>query len=157
MFYSTDISVTLWILNNNKKGGAYHGRQLRNRENEVLFVDLRTWNQNIYEKKYVQFSEEQIADVCKIYHDWQTLNTKERPVKYARPELYYSAGLDEIASKNYSLVPSRYIEFVDRDTALDYKTALQTIGAETKELIERHKDNQDKLIKAFETLGYNME
>lgn len=66
MFYSTDISVTLWILNNNKKGGAYHGRQLRNRENEVLFVDLRTWNQNIYEKKYVQFSEEQIADVCKI-------------------------------------------------------------------------------------------
>lgn len=157
MFYSTDISVTLWILNNNKKGGQHHGRQLRNRENEVLFVDLRTWNQNIYEKKYVQFSKEQIADVCKIYHDWQTLDSKECPVKYAKPELYYSAGLDEIASKNYSLVPSRYIEFVDRDTALDYKTALQNIGAETKELIERHKDNQDKLIKAFETLGYNME
>lgn len=85
------------------------------------------------------------------------MDSKECPVKYAKPELYYSAGLDEIASQNYSLVPSRYIEFVDRDTALDYKTALQTIGAETKELIECHKNNQDKLIKAFETLGYNME
>ena len=52
MFYSTDISVTLWILNQNKKGGLYHKRQLRNREGEILFVDLRTWNQNIYEKKY---------------------------------------------------------------------------------------------------------
>lgn len=31
MFYSTDISVTLWILNQNKKGGMYHNRQLRNR------------------------------------------------------------------------------------------------------------------------------
>ena len=46
MFYSTDTSVTLWILNQNKKGGIRNGRQLRNRENEVLFVDLRTWNQN---------------------------------------------------------------------------------------------------------------
>lgn len=51
MFYSTEISVTLWILNQNKKGGFYHQRPLRNREHEILFIDLRTWNQNTYEKK----------------------------------------------------------------------------------------------------------
>lgn len=32
LFITTDISVTLWILNQNKKGGMYHGRNLRNRE-----------------------------------------------------------------------------------------------------------------------------
>lgn len=60
MFYSTDISVTLWILNNNKKGGPWHGRQLRNRTGEILFIDLRTWNSNIYEKKYVRLTEADI-------------------------------------------------------------------------------------------------
>ena len=46
LFITTDISVTLWILNQNKKGGEYHGRMLRNRENEILFMDLRTWSEN---------------------------------------------------------------------------------------------------------------
>ena len=45
MFYSTDISVTVWIVNNNKKARTLN-RQLRDRTGEVLFVDLRTWNQN---------------------------------------------------------------------------------------------------------------
>ena len=110
MFYSTDISVTLWILNNNKKGGPRHGRMLRNREGEILFVDLRTWNENIYEKKFVKLSEEQIAKVCKIYFDWATKKAKT----YAEPELYYAAHIDEIKKKGFSLVPSRYIEFVER-------------------------------------------
>ena len=46
LFITTDISVTLWILNQNKKGGKYHGRNLRNREHEILFMDLRQWTEN---------------------------------------------------------------------------------------------------------------
>lgn len=46
MFYTTDISVTLWIINMNKKAGTVNGRQLRDRTNEVLFMDLRSWEQN---------------------------------------------------------------------------------------------------------------
>jgi type I restriction enzyme M protein len=71
MFYSTDISVTLWILNNNKKAKTLNERALRDRRNEVLFIDLRTWNKNIYEKSYVTFDDAQIAAVKKIYNDWQ--------------------------------------------------------------------------------------
>ena len=37
LFITTDISVTLWVLNQNKKGGDYHDRVLRNREHEILF------------------------------------------------------------------------------------------------------------------------
>mgnify|MGYP000608046631 CR=1 FL=1 len=39
MFYTTDISVTLWIVNMNKKAGTVNGRQLRDRTHEVLFGD----------------------------------------------------------------------------------------------------------------------
>ena len=117
MFYATDIPVTLWILNENKCGGIENGRKLRNRKNEILFVDLRSWSENVYEKKFVKLSEEQIAVAHKIYTDWQTI---AEPCSYAKPELYRSVGIDTIEANDWSLVPSRYIEFVDRadiDTA----------------------------------------
>ncbi len=152
MFYSTDISVTLWILNNNKRGGQWHDRHLRNREGEVLFVDLRTWNQNIYEKKFVQFVPEQIVRLVEIYQRWQSVGTNGKD--YSEPELYRSVGLNEIACNGWSLVPSRYIEFVDRDTNLDYDAILTDAAGKTAKIIERQVKNQQALQAAFAALGY---
>lgn len=122
MFYSTDTSVTLWILNQNKKGGLRNGRQLRNRENEVLFVDLRTWNQNNStiktdksKKTFVVFNEEQIKAICDIYHGWQTYTEME---PYDKPELYHAASIDEIEANGWSLTTSRYIQFKDKSPVL---------------------------------------
>ena len=50
--------------------------------------------------------------------------------------------------------PSRYIAFVDRDTELDYQTALATAGAKVRELVERQQENQKNLLEAFKVLGY---
>jgi type I restriction enzyme M protein len=62
----------------------------------------------------VQFDDEQIAAVKKIYTDWQTGEG------YADvPELCKSATKEEIASQNYSLAPSKYIEFIDHDRDID--------------------------------------
>lgn len=122
MFYSTDTSVTLWILNQDKKGGLRNGRQLRNRENEVLFVDLRTWNQNNStiktdksKKTFVVFNEEQIKAICDIYHGWQTYTEME---PYDKPELYHAASIDEIEANGWSLTTSRYIQFNDKSPVL---------------------------------------
>lgn len=152
MFYSTDISVTLWILNNNKRGGQWHNRLLRNREGEVLFIDLRTWNQNIYEKKFVQLVPEQITRLVEIYQRWQADGTDGQD--YSEPELYRSVSRDEIACNGWSLVPSRYIEFVDRDTNLDYDAILTEASSKVAELIERQQKNQEQLRAAFAALGY---
>ena len=152
MFYSTDISVTLWILNNNKKGGSWHGRQLRDRTGEILFIDLRTWNNNIYEKKYVRLSETAIDRVRQIYFNWQTENF----VEYAEPELYYTAHRDEIQKKGYSLVPSRYIEFIDRDTEIDYQSALSEMSHKFDALKKRWDANETELVNAFKVLGYGL-
>ena len=152
MFYSTDISVTLWILNQNKKGGLYHKRQLRNRKGEILFVDLRTWNQNIYEKKYVQFLPEQIKRVAEIYHTWQSEGTDS--TAYAAPELYRSVSLKEIEDNDFSLVPSRYIEFVDRDKDIDYERIMSDTASVVANLLKRQTANQEALKHAFKELGY---
>lgn len=63
MFYTTDISVTLWILNKNKKtktvSKGTETRNYRKREKEILFMDLRQKG-DPFEKKYIQFSHTQI-------------------------------------------------------------------------------------------------
>ena len=151
MFYSTDISVTLWILNNNKKARSLNGRELRNRQDEVLFIDLRRWNENIYEKKYVQFDDEQVAAVKKIYTDWQTGDG------YADvPELCKSATKEEIAAHNYSLAPSKYIEFIDHDLEIDYTTEMARMQGEMREVLKAEKKSQTMLEEAFRGIGYEI-
>ena len=106
-----------------------------------------------YEKKYVRLSETEIDKVRQIYLNWQTENF----VEYAEPELYYAAHRDEIQKKGYSLVPSRYIEFIDRDTEIDYKSALSEMSCKFDELKKRWDANETELINAFKVLGYGEE
>lgn len=151
MFYSTDISVTLWVVNNNKKARTLNGRQLRDRQNEILFVDLRTWNNLIYEKSYVMFDETIIQQVKQIYNNWQSIDC---PEKYEQPELYRSVKKSEIKEKGYSLVPSKYVEFVDRDLNINYEEEMSRIQKEMQDILNKEQQSQNMLRSAFEGIGY---
>ena len=158
LFYTTDISVTLWILNQNKKGGVWHGRNLRKRENEILFMDLRQWTENAVkneQKKKVELSKEQVQKATEIYFKWQEEGTDGS--SYAEPELYRSVGIKELEENNYSLVPSRYIEFVDRDSDIDYNEVLSETASIVSDLLKRQKENDMTLRNALKTLGYECE
>lgn len=159
LFITTDISVSFWILNENKEGGKYQERNLRNRKNEILFMDLRSWTgdewnngvKNMQKKKYALTSE-QISKAAEIYHKWQEVGTDG--LNYAQPELYKSVGLETLKANNYSLVPSRYIEFVDRDSNIDYDATLKETSKTVSELLKAHENNTSKIKAAFEGLGY---
>ena len=158
LFITTDISVTLWILNQNKRGGSYHGRQLRDRRNEILFMDLRSWTDNAVkgeQKKKVLLSEQQIQRVADVYHQWQSEGTDGQ--HFAEPELYRSVGIDEIAANDWSLVPSKYIEFIDHDLEIDYPKEMARIQQEMKQLLKREKESQRMLEEAFKGIGYGIE
>lgn len=155
LFYTTDISVTLWILNKNKKERSVEVnntvRNYRNREDEVLFIDLR--QEGIpYEKKYVQFSEEDIEKVCNVYHTWQQENNDYSDI----PEYCYSAKLEEIKNKDYSLVPSKYIEFVNRDENIDFDEKMNTLRNEFTELLKEEETSKKDLLDVFKELGYEI-
>ena len=157
LFITTDISVTLWILNQNKKGGKYHGRNLRNREHEILFMDLRQWTENAVKnenKKKVRLSTEQIEKASEIYHQWQSEGTDG--TNYQIPELYRSVGIEEIEQKGWALTPSKYIEFVDHDLDIDYDKEMKRIQSEMKEILEQEKKSQKLLEEAFKGIGYGI-
>lgn len=155
LFYTTDISVTFWILNENKKGGLWHGSKLRNREKEILFMDLRQWTENPVkgeQKKKVILKADQIERAKQIYFTWQNEGTDG--TTYAEPELYRSVGFEELKANNFSLVPSRYIEFVDRDTTIDYHQILNETAQTVADLLKRQQDNDKTLRNALKHLGY---
>ncbi|WP_458255283.1 N-6 DNA methylase [Dysosmobacter welbionis] len=158
LFITTDISVTLWILNQNKKGGKYHERMLRNREREILFMDLRTWTENPVKgegKKKVLLNEAQIQRAADIYHTWQ--NEETDGTDYAVPELYRSVGMDEIEKQGWSLIPSKYIEFIDHDLEIDFPAEMARIQQEMREVLAQEKQSQKMLEDAFRGIGYGIE
>ena len=185
LFITTDISVTIWILNQNKKGGKYHDRIQRNREHEILFMDLRTWTDNPVKnenKKKVLLSSidskdsdnvkvnvtGQIERAAKIYHDWQCEGVDGS--NYAVPELYrsvkvYNKQLTEeeiknkvntIESMGWTLTPSKYIEFIDHDLNIDFEKEMKRIQQEMMEVVETEKKSQRMLESAFEGIGYGI-
>lgn len=161
LFITTDISVSFWILNENKEGGTYQNRTLRNRKNEILFMDLRSWTgdewnngvKNMQKKKFALTSE-QISQAAEIYHKWQEEGTDGK--NYGQPELYKSVDFETLKANNFSLVPSRYIEFVDRDENIDYDAILTEAGKTVSELLKAHEQNTAKIKAAFEGLGYGI-
>jgi type I restriction enzyme M protein len=154
LFYTTDISVTLWILNKNKttrtKTVGSETREYRNRAHEILFMDLRQMGEP-FEKKYTQFTDADIQKVASVYHAWQQTAIENEP------EFCYSASFDEIAAKDFSLVPSKYIEFVNRDENIDFDEKMTSLKTEIADLLRQQEDSKTELLNVFKELGYAIE
>ena len=155
MFYTTNISVTVWILNKNKKARTieHNGtvKKYRNREREVLFIDLRTMG-SPFEKKYTELTEEDISKIAATYHNWQ--KTDYENTYKNTPEYCYSATFDEIATKDFSLVPSKYIEFINRDENIDFEDKMKMLQADFASLLKEEDSSKKALLKVFKELGY---
>ncbi|WP_300570563.1 class I SAM-dependent DNA methyltransferase, partial [Flavobacterium sp.] len=128
MFYTTNISVTLWFLNKNKKTRTVEHdgviRKYRGRQKEILFMDLREIGEP-FEKKYVQFNETHIKRITETFHNWQQVGFEK--LYQNTPEFCYSASFDEVEKKDFSLVPSKYIEFINRDEKIDFDEKMKAL------------------------------
>jgi type I restriction enzyme M protein len=153
MFYTTDISVSLWIINKNKKeqvrAVGSEKRHFRNREKEILFFDLRKSGVP-FEKKFVQFSDETIQDIASTFHKWQQTEIE------SIPEFCYSAKLEEIEKKDFSLVPSKYIEFINRDENIDFDEKMNALKSEFGDLLKAEAQSKKDLLTVFKELGYEI-
>ncbi len=156
LFYTTDISVTLWIVNKNKNKQTKiigdEKRQFRDRMKEILFMDLRQLGEP-FEKKFTQFSDDDIKKVTSTYHQWQT---STGPAYQNIPEFCHSASFDEVAKKDFSLVPSKYIEFVNRDENIDFDKKMKHLQNEFADLLKAEATSKNDLLTVFKELGYEI-
>ena len=120
-------------------------------------MDLRTWTENPVKgegKKKVCLTTEQIQKAAGIYHTWQGEGTDG--TKYEVPELYRSVGMDEIKKHGWSLIPSKYIEFIDHDLEIDFPAEMKRIQQEMRDVLAQEKQSQKMLEDAFRGIGYGI-
>lgn len=171
MFYNTDISTTVYILNRNKKAkdGYYADKpfKFRNREHELLMIDLRTWNSEKDENGYVIFTEEQKNKIADIYHNWQSegMNGYEDVPELCQRVItenkFYTQehekqGLKTVENYNFILTPSKYIPFVDKDLDINFLDEMSRIQIEMSTLLNEEKTSQKMLEDAFKGIGYEL-
>ncbi len=110
-----------------------------------------------FEKKYVRFSDADIRKVADTYHNWQREGYTDT---YADiPEFCKSIsvnGAGGVKEKGFSLVPSKYIEFVNRDETVDYDTRMRELQSELSNILREEAESRDAILEVFKSLGYEI-
>ena len=157
MFYTTDISVTAWILNRNKHTRTENRPsgevRYRERSDEILFMDLRQMG-HPYEKKYIEFTQEDRDVIVDRFKSWR-FDGYQTPYENI-PEFCYSATKAEVIGKDYSLVPSRYIEFVQAGEDEDYDAKMKQLQSELQTLLIQEQQSRADLLEVMKGLGYEI-
>lgn len=156
-FYTTDISVTCWILNKNKKSRIENRTngvfEYRDRSGEILFMDLRKIG-HPYEKKYIELTNDDRDIIVERFNAWRGTNYKTD--YFDEIEFCHSASADEIIEKDYSLVPSRYIEIKKNNEVFNYDKSMKMLQESLINILDDEKQSRNALEKVMEELGYGI-
>lgn len=108
LFFGTPISACLWILARDKSNGIAAGRTLRDRRQEVLFIDAHKMGALIPgSRKQKQLSPDEIGKIAGAYHAWRGEMGDDA---YAdEPGFCKAARIDEIEDHNFVLTPGIYV------------------------------------------------
>lgn len=139
LFYSTQIPVSLWIINKAKK-----------QPGKTLFIDAREMG-TMVTRKLREFTDEDIAKVAGAFDAFRE-GTFE-------PEKGFSAEvtIEDIAKQYYILTPGRYVGIADveeDDEPFDDK--MKRLTGELSELFEESDRLQEQIKKNLEAIGYGM-
>lgn len=134
LFYSTQIPVCLWFLARNKSNGIARKASLRDRRDEILFIDARKLGYMV-DRTRKELSEADIARIGQTYHAWR--GEGENGVYQDVPGFCKAASLKEIKAHNYVLTPGRYVGAAD-------------VEADDAPFIERFTTLQTRLEAQFE-------
>jgi len=151
MFYSTDISVTLWIINKNKKNST-NLKKYRSTQGEILFVDLRRAGNEV--GKYIELNAEDINRVKDTYSKWKSTKCKKEYKDFG--EYSYSANIDEIKQNDYSLITSQYVKFINKENTIDYDKEMKIIQNEFKGILKEETKANNLVKSALKKLGYEL-
>ena len=143
LFFNTQIPACLWFLSRNRQN-----HNLRERSNEILFIDARKTG-SMTSRKNKAFSDEDIAKISEVYHNWRRIGGNYEDIQ----GFCKAATLAEVEANNYVLTPGRYvgteeveddgISFEEKVTVLSY--SLKSHFEKSIQLQERIKNNLTKI------------
>ncbi len=104
LFSTTQIPVCLWFLTRDKSNGLSRDKKLRDRTNEILFIDARNLG-TMVSRTLKELTDEDIGKVADTYHAWREVVGGYEDV----PGFAKSATLKEVEAQGFVLTPGRYV------------------------------------------------
>ncbi|WP_408471295.1 class I SAM-dependent DNA methyltransferase [Paraburkholderia nemoris] len=126
LFYSTQIPVCLWFLARDKSNGAVRNNKLRDRRNEILFIDARKLG-HMVDRTRKELSDADLSKITTAYHAWR--GEPDAGEYRDVPGFCKAATLDEVRTQAYVLTPARYVgsqEATDEEGAFEERFAALT-------------------------------
>jgi type I restriction enzyme M protein len=114
LFYSTQIPVCLWFLARDKSNGIARSEKLRDRRNEVLFIDARKLG-HMVDRTRKELSKADIRKIATAYHAWR--GEAAAGAYKDVPGFCRASDLTEIKEHGFVLTPGRYVEAAEIDDA----------------------------------------
>jgi type I restriction enzyme M protein len=105
LFYTTQIPVSLWFLNRNKRNGSGRGNW-RDRRREILFIDARQLGA-LVDRTHKELTDDDIGRIAGTYHAWR--GEPDTGAYEDVPGFCASAKIDKIAENRFVLTPGRYV------------------------------------------------
>ena len=139
LFYTTQIPVSLWFLNNQKKQGG-----------KTLFIDARKMG-TMVSRKLRELTDEdikKIADTYNAFVDGILENVKG-----------YCAAVttDEIAKQDYILTPGRYVGIEEQeDDGEPFEEKMGRLTAELSDLFKESHRLEDEIREKLGAIGYEI-
>lgn len=139
LFYSTGISVCLWIINKNKK-----------QKGKTLFLDCRSIG-HMVDRAHRDLSDEDIERIAGTYNDFVEGKDVEE-AGYA-----HVADLEEIEKNNFVLTPGRYVGLEEaEDDGEPFDEKMERLTGELSELFTESHRLEDLIKEQLEGIGYEV-
>lgn len=110
LFYSTQIPACLWFLARDRSNGVGRNAKLRDRRNEILFIDARKLG-TMVDRTRKELSDDDIAQIARTYHAWR--GEPDAGEYKDVPGFCKAATLEEIRGHGHVLTPGRYVGAAD--------------------------------------------
>lgn len=155
LFYNTQIPACLWFLARNKTSTGSVSK-LRNRTNEVLFIDAREFGTMI-SRKQKELTDADIATIADIYHRWRASTGSATAMYKDEPGLCKSATIEDIRKNNYILTPGRYIDFKEmEEDAQAFDEKMQQFVSSLRNQMEKSMLLDERIKTNLAKIGYEI-
>jgi type I restriction enzyme M protein len=139
LFYTTQIPVSLWFINRNKK-----------QKGKTLFIDARKMGTMISRRLREMTTEDidKIAAVFKTFDDGTLENVKG---------FCAAVTTEEIAKQDYILTPGRYVGIEEQeDDGEPFEEKMTRLTGELSEMFNKSHELEDEIRKSLGAIGYEM-
>ena len=150
LFSTTQIPVCLWFLTRDKSNGLSRDKKLRDRTNDILFIDARNLG-TMVSRTVKELTDEDIAKVADTYHAWREVNGGYADV----PGFAKSATLKEVAAQGFVLTPGRYVgtEAAEEDEE-DFDAKMTRLTKALREQMAEGAALDERIRKALAGVGH---